>query len=229
MSAPGIIWSPTRNAGVPSIAKASAKARVSAGVREVLGRGRGLRGSPSLGHVDADLSGDPHDCGLVEVLLGHQALMQLERLALVLGAQNHARGGFGVVAEDHEVLEHETHVGILLDHFDDLGRGDLAVAASVVEELDDRDRTVRVGHEVARIALQRLAILVHRAQGSLGLLGRLFLLELVAHLDQHLRVLDQIGVNLLTERLVGIGLPATDERQYGDERHRAEGQGHGDL
>ncbi len=41
------------------------------------------------------------DGGLVQALLGHQALVQLDGLALILRAQDHARGRLGIVPEDH--------------------------------------------------------------------------------------------------------------------------------
>jgi hypothetical protein len=149
-----------------------------------------------------------------------------------LRAQDHARRDFGIVAEDHEVLEHEAHVGVLLDQLDDLRRGQLAVAAAVVEELDDGDRAVRIGHEVARIAFQRLAVLVHRALAALAFRPPAFP-EAWRSSRPAPRGADQIGVHLFAERLVGVGLSATDQRKGGDgrggERHRTERQGHGDL
>src|SRR5262249_53053448 len=96
-------------------------------------------------------------------------------------------------------------------------RGQLAVAAAVVEELHDGDRAVRVGDEIARIALQLVAVLAQGVGRGLGEGGLFLVAQLVRRLADHFGVLHQVGVHPLAERGV-VGFLATDEGQGGGER-----------
>ena len=202
----------------------------------MLGDGFAFAGGLGLGHVDAQAGRDAQRAGGVQGVLGHHRLVELQALALVLCAESQARGGFAVVAEDHEILQHQADVGVLLDQLDNLGRGVTAVAAAIVEELGDGDRAVRIDDDVTRVALDGLAVMPDGLLGRGGLLGGLLFLQFLAGLHQHLGVLQQIGANLLAEPVAGLGggALATGEGEAGDGQRNGEGrgatkQGHGDL
>jgi len=110
----------------------------------------------------------------------------------------------------------KTDVGVVVDDLDHRRRRVDAVRAAVVVEFGDSDLAGRIGHEVARIVLQRRAAL---ADGALSLGGGadlLLLLQRVDRLLDHLRMAQQIGVNAIIEgaiRTVASG-----------QRHRTGGQ-----
>ncbi len=118
--------------------------------------------------------------------------------ALVLHAHgDRDLGRFHRARSEHgEFLEHDLELGIVLHQREHVGHGALAVAAIVIEELDEGDVAVRIAeHDLVRRGEQRLRMLLDRGLVLLGFRGGLALLELGHRLLQHLRMRDQIVVH----------------------------------
>src|SRR5262245_9738861 len=77
-----------------------------------------------------------------------QLLMELEILLAGLILHTHRdrdlRRLDGAGAEDREFLEHDAQIAVSLHHLEKIGQRVLAVAAVVIEELDQRDVALRV-------------------------------------------------------------------------------------
>ena len=157
----------------------------------------------SLVDVEPDRGGDLHDRGLAEVDVGgHQGVVERLVEVLLARSQRGPRRQHRRLAQDREILVDEAHVGIVLQHRDDIRRTVAAVGAAIVEELDDGDD--RVGRAEDRgpgVVVDLAGIVGERLLGGIGLPRGLLLLVGAQGVDHHLRMLGQIvahdGLDLL--------------------------------
>ena len=142
--------------------------------------------------------------GLVHLSLGlEHGLVHVPILALLAGGDGDARGFLRALRQDRQFLEDDADLGIAFDQLDDVVQTALAVAAVVIEELDDGDVAVGIaGRSARRIAIDVRGVL---GDGDLQLL-RLLLLHLGfergLHLEEDLRIGDEIVLDDLLELLL---------------------------
>ncbi len=97
------------------------------------------------------------------------------------------------VAEHREFLEHDLEVGVVGDQLLHVGLGAAAVAAVVVEELDQRDVALRVAdHHLARRGEEELAVVADRGDLRGLLRGVLLALQFVDRVADDLGIGDQV-------------------------------------
>ena len=91
----------------------------------------------------------------------------------------HARGLHRARAEHREFLEHDLELGIGLQQREHVAHGVLAVAAIVVEELDEGDVALRIAeHDLVGRVEQQLGVRLDGGLVLFGLGGLLALLQL---------------------------------------------------
>ncbi len=164
------------------------------------------------------------------VVVGHDRPEQRHALGARRVGQDGLGGQVGDTAEDRGLLEDEADIGVLVDHLQHLGRRGLAVAAAVIEELRHRDPATRIGHHVAGVTLDLVAVfrdhhagLGHgRLQRRLGV-GLLLGLQLHRDLLQHFRMGQQIGAHPGAE--LGVGLLLAAGQGDGGEHRQQDGEG----
>ena len=72
-------------------------------------------------------------------------------------------------SEDGKLLEHDFQIGIVLEQREHVGQRPFAVAATVIEELDQRDRAVRIAErDLVRRGEKRAGIVRHRGTALVG-------------------------------------------------------------
>ena len=120
------------------------------------------------------------------------------------------RGFHRARSEHGKFLEHDLELGIVLEQREHVAHGAFAVAAIVVEELDEGDVAVGVAeHDLVRRGEQRLGIVLDGGLVLLGLGRGLPPLQFGDGFLQHFRILDQIfahdGADLVALRLGEFG------------------------
>ena len=146
--------------------------------------------------IDADLG-----CSLQRALGGdplllHERNVKRPVFVLKLGGHGGAGGKLGMLAEDRVFLHDDANVRVLLGELLDLIKSALAPAAVVIEELDDGDVALLVAEDEINIRAEQLGLVLDDQFLVFAGLGfRLLALELAAHLDQDLGVLDQVVAN----------------------------------
>ena len=149
-------------------------------------------------HVQPDLLGDRERARLVGLAAAAQQLL-VEVHVLLAGLVLHADGDRDAGRldrarpEHRKLLEHDLELGIALHQREHVVHGALAVAAVVIEELDEGDVALRVAdHDLTRRIEDRLGVVLDRGLVFRGFVGGLLLLQLGHRLLQHFRMLDEI-------------------------------------
>src|SRR5262249_37285849 len=184
--------------------------------------------------VEADFLGDRQRARFVGLPAAAEQL-EVEFQVFLAGLVLHARGRRDLrrlhrsLAQHGKFLQHEFELGVVLEQVEHVGHGAFAVAAIVVEELDERDVALRVAERhLARRGKDCGAVILDGGAVLVGLRQRLALLELVHHLLQELGMAEQIILDDaldLAALLSGEGLRGSGSRRREDQRDREQGGG----
>ena len=177
-------------------------------------------------HVEADVFGDGERVGPVgRTPAAEQLLMELE--VLFPGRVLHAhcdrdlRRLHRARSQHRKFLEHDAKLRILLHQVEHVGQRPFAIAAVVIEELDQRHVALAISdRDLARRVEQRLTVLLD-AVPVLGCIGvALALFELVEDFLKHLGMGDEIVLDdAFNLAALGIGERLGARRRRGDRQH----------
>ena len=158
------------------------------------GSGR-IRGEPA--HVGAHLLSDRKRLLLADETVHPEQLAVIipETVAweLLMGGAGDDRRVHGIGGEDREIPKDDTEILVILHQTLEVAQGALAVAAIVVEELDQRDRAFRIADDetVGRVD-QGTAEVPERLLARVRLRHLLLCIELGDGVAQNLGVLHQV-------------------------------------
>ncbi len=165
------------------------KGRLDFGAREILFQAR---------HVEADVLGYRKRAGLVGLAAAAEQLL-VEFEVFLAGLVLHAHRDRDLRRldrarpKDREFLQHDLELGIVLHQREHVVHGALAVAAVVVEELNEGDVAVRISqNDLARRAEDGLRILLDRRLVLFRIRRGLTFLELGHRVLDDFRVGDQV-------------------------------------
>ena len=148
--------------------------------------------------VEPNVLGGGKRTGLVDLAApGHELLVIFEVLLAGLVLHAHRNADFCRILrawpKDGKFLEHDLEIGVSLHQRHHVGHGALAVAAIVVEELDEGDIALRIpDRNVARRVEQDFGIVLDRRLVLFGLALGLALLKFGDCVLQHLRIVEQV-------------------------------------
>ncbi len=145
--------------------------------------------------------------GLVDLAAAREnTAVHFPVFTLLAGGQRDPGGVNRVVAEDREFGKHHANGFVGLDQLLDFAETAAAVAAVVVEELDDRDIAVRIsGHRRVRRAIDVLGVLSdERLRLCCVLLGD-FAFKRALHLEHDLGIFQQVVFDDALDRELLIG------------------------
>ncbi len=194
-----------------------------------------------LFHVEAEFARHGQRLFAADRTVGRkQLLMEFEEFLagnLLAGGGGDLGGVHGIRAENREILEHDAQFRLRLHQAHEIREGAFAIAAIVIEELDQGDLALGIADDRLEGGIEQfLLVVADGVAAQVRFLDALLLLQLHRNLAQHLWMRDEIGMDdvfdLRLLRVVEFRASRNDksgESQSGGEGRPAAAVSHGQL